>query len=117
MRSSPWSSDSRLGAYTGWRRGGPIDLVGKGLSLILYSMPYFVIGMLLLVVFATGLGWFPTSGMLTLGRGYASADRPARWTSPRHFTLPVTTVALGLVGGSTRSSCARRSSRRSARIT
>jgi peptide/nickel transport system permease protein len=86
-----------LGAYTGWRRGGPIDFVGNGLSLILYSMPYFVIGMLLLVVFATGLNWFPASGMLTLGQSYASpVDRLFDFLG--HFILPVTTVAIGLVG-------------------
>ena len=86
-----------LGAYSGWRRGGPIDFVGNGVSLILYSMPYFVIGMLLLVVFATGLGWFPTSGMLSLGAVYQSPiDRLLDFLG--HFMLPVLTVALGLVG-------------------
>ncbi len=60
-------------------------------------MPYFVIGMLLLVVFATGLGWFPTSGMLSLGAVYASPiDRLLDFAG--HFMLPVLTVALGLVG-------------------
>ena len=86
-----------LGAYTGWRRGGPIDLFGNGLSLILYSMPYFVIGMLLLVVFASGLHWFPVSGMLKLGAQYNGPfDRILDFLA--HFTLPVVTVAIGLVG-------------------
>ena len=86
-----------LGAYTGWRRGGPLDFVGNGLSLILYSMPYFVIGMLLLVVFATGLNLFPASGMLTLGQTYASpVDRLLDFGG--HFVLPLTTVAIGLIG-------------------
>ena len=86
-----------LGAYTGWRRGGPIDFLGNGFSLILYSMPYFVIGMLLLVVFGTTLGWFPGSGMLTLGESYASpVDRLLDFAA--HFALPVTTVAIGLIG-------------------
>ncbi len=86
-----------LGAYSGWRRGGPVDLVGNGLSLILYSMPYFVIGMALLLIFATELGWFPTSGMMTLGATYQNpVDQflDFAW----HFFLPVMTVALGLVG-------------------
>ncbi len=64
-----------LGAYSGWRRGGPVDLVGNGLSLILYSMPYFIIGMALLLIFATELGWFPTSGMLSLGAIIPESDR------------------------------------------
>lgn len=86
-----------LGAYTGWRRGGPIDLLGNGLSLILYSMPYFVIGMLLLVVFSSALHWFPVSGMLKLGAVYnGPVDRLIDFLS--HFTLPLVTVAIGLVG-------------------
>ena len=45
-----------------------VDYVGNGVSLVLYSMPYFLLGMVLLLVFATALGWFPTYGMLTAGR-------------------------------------------------
>jgi peptide/nickel transport system permease protein len=87
-----------LGSYSGWRRGGAVDRVGNGASLILYSMPYFVIGLPLIIIFAAGLGWFPTSGMLTPG---------ARFLSPidqlldfiHHLILPLLTVALGLIGG------------------
>ena len=41
-----------IGAYAGWKRGGLVDRVGSGASLILYSMPYFVIGMPLIIIFA-----------------------------------------------------------------
>jgi peptide/nickel transport system permease protein len=86
-----------LGAYAGWRRGGPVDYIGNGASLILYSTPYFVLGMLLLVVFATALGWFPTSGMVTIG-----ATFPTLWDQlvdfGAHFVLPLATVSLGLIG-------------------
>jgi peptide/nickel transport system permease protein len=86
-----------LGAYTGWRRGGPVDLLGNGLSLILYSMPYFVIGMILLVLFSTTLGWFPASGMSTLGAQYSGPlDQAVDILA--HFTLPLITVTIGLVG-------------------
>jgi peptide/nickel transport system permease protein len=86
-----------LGAYSGWRRGGAVDYVGNGVSLILYSMPYFVIGMILLIVFAAELGWFPTSGMYTIGAEYASpVDRFLDYAS--HLVLPLATVAIGLIG-------------------
>ena len=86
-----------LGAYSGWRRGGPIDFVGNGVSLILYSTPYFLLGMILLLIFATNLGWFPTFGMLTAGATYASpVDRLVDFLS--HLALPLATVALGLIG-------------------
>ena len=86
-----------LGAYSGWRRGGPIDYLGNGLSLILYSTPYFLIGMALLLVFATGLGWFPTYGMMTAGATHASLiDTLVDFLA--HLALPLTAVSIGLIG-------------------
>ena len=86
-----------LGAYAGWRRGGPTDLIGNGISLVLYSMPYFLLGMILLLIFASTLHWFPTFGMTTIG---ARLDSPVAYVADLlpHLTLPVVTVALGLIG-------------------
>jgi peptide/nickel transport system permease protein len=86
-----------LGAYTGWRRGGPIDLIGNGVSLLLYSTPYFLLGMALLLIFATGLGWFPTFGMSTTGATFANPV-DSLLDLLRHLALPLATVSLGLVG-------------------
>jgi peptide/nickel transport system permease protein len=86
-----------IGAYAGWRRGGVVDRVGNGASLILYSMPYFVIGMPLIIIFAAGLHWFPTSGMISA----ASESRPLPeylFDLGRHLVLPLTAVSLGLLG-------------------
>jgi peptide/nickel transport system permease protein len=86
-----------LGSYTGWHRGGAVDQIGNGASLILYAAPYFLIGMLLLLVFAVGLGWFPTYGMYTVGATYANPlDQLQDFLL--HLALPLTTVALGLIG-------------------
>ena len=86
-----------LGAYSGWRRGGPVDYVGNGISLILYATPYFLLGMAFLLIFATTLRWFPTFGMMTAGATY-----PGLWERfidfLAHLTLPLATVAFGLVG-------------------
>ena len=84
-----------LGARAGWRRGGAMDRVGNAFSLIFYSMPYFVIGMPLIIIFAAGLGWFPTSGMITPGDKTPIA---AIVDLARHLVLPLTAVTLGLVG-------------------
>jgi peptide/nickel transport system permease protein len=87
-----------VGAYAGWRRGGRTDRIGSGISLILYSMPYFVIGMPMIVIFAAGLHLFPTSGMLTVGATYGSfVDQLIDFA--RHLALPLATVSLGLIGG------------------
>ncbi len=86
-----------LGSYAGWRRGGMVDRIGNGLSLIFYSMPYFVIGMPLIMIFASGLGWFPTSGMFTVGATYESfPDQLLDFLA--HLALPLATVSLGLIG-------------------
>ena len=86
-----------LGAYSGWRRGGPVDYVGNGVSLVLYSTPYFLLGMIFLLIFATSLHWFPTFGMVTAGAHYP--DLFARLTDVlAHLALPLATVSLGLVG-------------------
>ena len=87
-----------LGAYAGWKRGGLADRIGSGASLIVYSMPYFVIGMPLIIIFAAGLHWFPTSGMLQVGASYPSiVERLVDFG--RHLVLPLATVSLGLIGG------------------
>jgi peptide/nickel transport system permease protein len=86
-----------LGSYSGWRRGGMMDRVGGGIGLILYSMPYFVIGMPLIIIFAAGLGWFPTSGMVTPG---GPSDLVGRLVDAgRHLALPLAAISLGLIGG------------------
>jgi peptide/nickel transport system permease protein len=86
-----------LGAYTGWRRGGLVDHLGNGASLVLYATPYFLIGMTLLLVFAVGLGWFPTYGMYQVGATYNGyLDQMTDFLS--HLALPLATVALGLIG-------------------
>lgn len=84
-----------LGAYSGWRRGSPVDYVGNGLSLVLYATPYFLLGMILLL-FGASIG-LPTFGMLTAG-----ADHPDIWATlgdlARHLAMPLATVSLGLLG-------------------
>jgi peptide/nickel transport system permease protein len=86
------------GAFAGWRRGSTADRVTSGFGLILYSMPYFVIGMPLIIIFAATLGWFPTSGMLTPGASSGSfLSQLADFA--HHLVLPLTTISLGLIGG------------------
>ncbi len=86
-----------LGAISGWRRGSRIDRVGNGVSLVLYAMPYFVIGMPLIMLFATALHLLPTSGMSTPGAPSDLIDTLADVGA--HLILPLTAVSLGLIGG------------------
>jgi peptide/nickel transport system permease protein len=86
-----------VGAYAGWKRGGVVDKVGTGTSLILYSMPYFVIGMPLIIIFAAGLHWFPTSGMSSTSISSQGFFEQI-FDIGRHLVLPLATVSLGLIG-------------------
>jgi peptide/nickel transport system permease protein len=85
-----------LGAYSGWRRGGIVDFVGNGVSLVLYATPYFLLGMGLLLVFVPIFD-LPTYGMVDAGRTY-TGPLDQLGDIARHLALPLATVSLGLVG-------------------
>src|SRR5207245_9320874 len=59
------------------------------------SLPAFWLALVLILVFAAGLGWLPASGVATAGVG-DFGDRL------RHLVLPVATLTLASVGGYTR---------------
>lgn len=54
-----------VGAYLGWKRGHRIETIGSLLVLIPRSLPIFWIGIMLLMIFAYGLQWFPIGGLRT----------------------------------------------------
>ena len=89
-----------IGIRAGWRRGGRFDTVSINLSLVLYAVPLFWLGMLLLYFFATsnGLNWFPSQQMVTPGKVF---DGPVElWLDiASHLVLPAVTLALGLLAG------------------
>ncbi|ESX83775.1 ABC transporter permease [Mesorhizobium sp. LNJC405B00] len=85
-----------LGVYAGWRRGGAVDHIATGVSLALYSTPAFWLGMILVVIFSTALGWLPGYGVHSLGAITGSLDWLIDYL--RHLALPVTAVTLGLIG-------------------
>nr|WP_244662139.1 ABC transporter permease [Mesorhizobium huakuii] len=86
-----------LGIYAGWRRGGAIDHVSTATSLALYSTPPFWLGMILVMIFSTGLGWLPGYGAYS--PSFASVGL-VDWIADRisHLVLPASTLALGLIG-------------------
>jgi len=69
-----------MGVTAALRRGRPLDQALMVMSFVCVSAPQFVVGILLLYVFAVQLGWFPIGGY---GR-------------PEHVVLPALT--LGLLG-------------------
>lgn len=81
-----------LGTRAAWRNGRIGDRLNTGLALTLYSIPSFWLGLLLIIVFAVGIGpipgLFPTGGMESGDeQGFAYVLDVAH-----HLVLPVVTL-------------------------
>jgi peptide/nickel transport system permease protein len=61
-----------VGAYMGWVRGTAKEQAGVVVTLIARSSPEFWIGIVLLMIFSFGLGWFPSGGMRAPGTEVAA---------------------------------------------
>jgi peptide/nickel transport system permease protein len=59
-----------LGIIAAWKHGTWIDRFVMGLSVIGFSVPVFVIGYVLIQIFAIELRWFPVQGFRSLSRGF-----------------------------------------------
>jgi len=85
-----------IGIKAGWKRGKSFDKVSTGVTLTLYSMPEFWLGMILLIIFGVGAfglpGMFPIGGISSPGVDTSSL---AGWLDVAwHMVLPVTTLTL-----------------------
>ncbi len=76
-----------LGIYQASKRNTPADYVATGTAFILYGIPAFLLGILMLQFFSFGWPHLPTSP--------PSGVAPwAMFTDPRGFVLPVATLTL-----------------------
>ncbi len=81
-----------LGIRAAWRHGSSGDRVSTGLALTLWSVPSFWLGLILIVIFSSTVGWFPTGGMRSSGvSGWEVVPDVAH-----HMVLPVTTLVAVL---------------------
>ncbi len=85
-----------LGIRAGWRRGEALDVSSMGFSLLFYSMPDFWLAMMLLIVFSTALGWFPSGGFESPAAGLTGVSRAVDVAN--HLFLPALTLTLGYIG-------------------
>jgi peptide/nickel transport system permease protein len=75
------------------RIGSSLDRALSHLTLVLYSLPTFWIGMLLLLVFAFMLGLFPSSQMMSV-RTEGEGGLAAFGDLLSHLVLPALTMAI-----------------------
>jgi len=100
-----------VGVYAGSRRGAFADVASVTTGLTLYSLPTFWLALMLLFVFASVLGWFPTHGSFSTvieqnGRLIVVGPHPFAWlldVCPPlffaldylwHLILPMLTITL-----------------------
>jgi peptide/nickel transport system permease protein len=77
-----------LGIAQAVKRNSPGDYAATAINFTLYSMPSFFLGLILIQIFALGLGWFPTG---------VSDNVTTAWqafTHPQELCLPIVTLAL-----------------------
>lgn len=67
------------GVYAALHRDSMVDRMVMGLSVVGHTIPSFVLGLVLVLVFAVTLGWLPSGGS----------------TSWQHAILPIATLSLG----------------------
>ena len=83
-----------MGVYAALRRGSFLSQVFMGLSLLGVSLPTFLIGILLILVFSVLLGWFPSFGrgnVVQLGWWSSGLLTLDGW---HHVVLPAITLAI-----------------------
>ena len=96
-RLSSSCSASILGATAASRRGSKMDSTTVFGSLVLWSMPTFWVGMLLVFTFGVWLQVLPISGISSPGATYSTALGPALDVA-RHLILPTLTLVLVDIG-------------------
>ena len=74
------------GVLAAWRAGGLLDRILMGVAALGFSVPVFVVGYLLIYLFAITLHWLPVQGYMPFRRGF--------WPWFSHLILPA--LSLGL---------------------
>lgn len=83
-----------MGIFTSLQRNSWISRMLMTTSLIGISLPTFVIGILMILVFGVWLGWLPTygrGGVVDLGGWHTSLLTTKGWS---HIIMPATTLAI-----------------------
>lgn len=81
-----------LGAIAAVRDRTFLSHVIVTLAIITYATPLFWVGLMLIIVFALNLGWFPTSGIATIGAPMSGID--SILDVAHHLVLPAVALSF-----------------------
>ena len=87
-----------LGVFSAVKQYSRFDHTARIGSLVLYSMPSFYLGMILIFLFAGGVSWLrilPPSGIHDIVSYGEMSGLEKLWDRLRHLVLPVLTLGLG----------------------
>jgi peptide/nickel transport system permease protein len=86
---------SGVGLIAAWKRDTPIDAAALMIGLLMWALPTFFLGIILLIL---ARGVLPTGGMVT--PGYAEEGTAKYWLDvARHLILPTITLAVVSASG------------------
>lgn len=92
-----WLIGNTLGALAAYLKGG-FDRVLMPVSIFISNLPAFGMAVILMVIFAVNLKWFPTSG----GYGFdliPNFSLKFMWSVFIHYQLPFWSIVLITIGG------------------
>ena len=78
-----------LGVLAAFRQGSWVDRLVMGLSVMGFSLPLFVLGYLLVYVFAVELEWLPVQGYARIAEGF--------WPFIERLILPSVALSVGYI--------------------
>ena len=81
-----------IGIYAARKNGSKFDQFVCSISYVSDATPGFWLGLMMILIFASTLKWFPTSGMVNLRANYKGFAYFADVC--RHLVLPITTMVL-----------------------
>ena len=87
-----------IGIVAAWRRGGRLDSIMPPVFVITSAVPYFWVGMVLVLVFGITLHWLPYQNGY-----YVSTDTPSMspsyiWVIVSHAVLPASALLITTIG-------------------
>ena len=86
-----------IGIIAAWKRGSWFDTGSLGFSLFFYAMPTFWFSIILVLVFAIQLHWFPPSGQLPIGMTLTPFTLDTLWALLDHLFLPAVSLTVGSI--------------------
>jgi peptide/nickel transport system permease protein len=87
-----------IGIVSAWRRGSRLDSIVPPVFVVTSALPYFLVGIVLLLVFGITLKWFPSEGAY-----YVTTDTPGFNITFfedvfNHAVLPAAALLITLIG-------------------